>query len=95
MAVSMTWPQYLRQECTVRGHRIHLPPKQLDMLLFLMLHKGKVVQRDSIVDFLWPGADGGPLWAANMIDVYLVRLRRTLGKHRFETMHGRGILFHG
>jgi hypothetical protein len=60
MAVSMTWPQYLRGECVYRGRFVRLPRKQADLLLLYLLRRGTIVPVSEAAEFLWPDADNEP-----------------------------------
>src|SRR5262245_7671748 len=39
------------------GLPVSLAPKALDMLLVLIQHRGKTVEKDQLMDLLWPESD--------------------------------------
>lgn len=47
------------------------------MLEYLALHRGRVVSKDRLLSALWE-RDGDP--DSNVVEVYVARLRRALGK---------------
>jgi len=61
---------------TVAGETIHLSPKEYELLLFLVKHKGKVLTRDSILDGVWGYDYFGDL---RTVDTHIKKLRAKLG----------------
>ena len=75
-----------------RGTReIHLSPRELSLLEYLMRNAGRVLSRDQIADAIWGGfiAEG-----SNAVDVYVGYLRKKLeadGEERMlQTVRGHG-----
>ena len=62
-------------------------PKQRALLAALLMHGGKIVTRDRLVDAVW--GDEPPASAQQSLQVYAHGLRRALGAERIET-HGSG-----
>ena len=58
-SISMTWPQYLRSECTVDGKVYHLCGQEREILFMLLLHRR--VANEDMIEHLWPDADKQPL----------------------------------
>jgi hypothetical protein len=89
--VSMTLPQYARQECGVDGRPVHLTPHEADLLATLLVSPpDRLADYDLLIEALWPDADQQPLTAINIVHVLLVRLRR-----KGVTIHtgwGRGLV---
>src|SRR5262245_62086038 len=73
---------------------LDVPPKALDLLLYLLERPGDLLEKDRLIAELWPGlvVEEGSL--THLISV----LRRALGESRGEnryiaTVHGRGYRF--
>jgi DNA-binding SARP family transcriptional activator/ABC-type branched-subunit amino acid transport system substrate-binding protein len=64
-------------------------PKQRAVLAILLLHRGKVVSTDRLIDELWD--ERPPVTAAKTIQVYVSNLRKALGNGMLITQ-GRGYL---
>lgn len=77
-AIELRWADYRAGYARVQGERVHFTPQQLDILFLLMVHRGSYVSRDLMFEFLWPDADGGPLFAKKMIDMAVCYLRKQL-----------------
>ena len=62
--------------CTVEGRPVALTPREYELLLCLMCHRGQVLRRDKLLDKVW-GIDfeGGQ----RAVDVRVKRLRAALG----------------
>lgn len=61
-----------RHECTVRGDEVQLPLKEFELLEQLLLHAGRVVTRDALIDRVW-GLDY--VGDTKTLDVHIKRLR--------------------
>jgi DNA-binding response OmpR family regulator len=77
---------------TVDGTPVDLSAKERDVLLLLMNGRGRVFSRERILNAVW-GVNADPL--TNIVDVYILRLRRKLGRHgaRFTTVRHVGYRF--
>jgi DNA-binding SARP family transcriptional activator len=51
--------------------------KQRALLAYLLLHRNEAVPREALIDALWP--DDPPATAGHALDVYVSRLRKSLG----------------
>jgi DNA-binding SARP family transcriptional activator len=61
--------------------------KQRTLLAYLLLHRNEAIPRDVLIDALWP--EDPPATAAHALDVYVSRLRKSLGADGlFETRGG-------
>ncbi|RMI27672.1 MAG: DNA-binding response regulator [Calditrichaeota bacterium] len=83
----------LSRKVTRGHHRIFLSNKEYELLLFLMLHKNKVVTRQMIAEQVW----GIPFdTGTNYIDVYINYLRKKLNvgsrKPLIFTVRGKGYM---
>jgi predicted ATPase/DNA-binding SARP family transcriptional activator len=66
------------------GHPISLGSgRQRALLAVLLLHRNQVVTADRLIDELWGERPAGT--AANLVQVYVSRLRKALGKERLVT----------
>jgi two-component system response regulator RegX3 len=66
-----------RHECVVRGVEVPLPLKEFELLEQLLLHAGRVVTRDSLIDQVW-GYDY--VGDTKTLDVHIKRLRSRIEK---------------
>jgi DNA-binding winged helix-turn-helix (wHTH) protein len=71
-----------------------LTPRVLDTLVFLIQHRGTLLNRETLMDSIWPDADVEP----NNLSQSIAKLRRLLGErpgenHFIETVPGRGYRF--
>jgi DNA-binding response OmpR family regulator len=62
-------------EVRLHGRPLRLPPKELDLLAYLMRHCDRVVTHDEIRDNVWGPGHGG----TNTVVVHVRRLRARLG----------------
>jgi len=61
----------------VNGEEIELPPKEFEILLYLMKHKGWVVSRETLLDRIW----GESAYVeARVVDNHVKNLRKALGE---------------
>jgi predicted ATPase/DNA-binding SARP family transcriptional activator len=51
--------------------------RQRTLLAYLLLHRNKAIPRETLIDALWP--EDPPATAAHALDVYVSRLRKSLG----------------
>jgi DNA-binding response OmpR family regulator len=87
--ISMTWPQYLRRECSFNGNRIHLTPSQAELLGALLIRRGRTVSNEALIETLYPDPFEAPERDEDCMKVLLSLLRRKLpGLVHLE--HGRG-----
>jgi DNA-binding response OmpR family regulator len=66
------WPAERR--AAVLDHSIDIPPREFDLLEYLMRHRGRTLSRDLMTERVW-GADPP---RANVVDATISRLRRRL-----------------
>lgn len=75
---------------TVAGNQVNLTAKELSILELLMSYPDKLFSRERILNNVW-GLNTDPL--TNVVDVYIGRLRKKLGKDKepfIETVRGLG-----
>ncbi len=63
--------------CYVEDKQIDLTQKELDLLLYFMANRNRVVTKESIADYLW-GAYGGDYGSYDFVYTHLKNLRRKL-----------------
>jgi two-component system OmpR family response regulator len=78
---------------TVRkgGRPVELTGKEYAVMELLALHRGELVTRTKIYDHIYDD-DGDTL--SNVVDVFVARLRKKLGKDIVETCKGQGYRVH-
>lgn len=75
--VSMTWPQYLRHECTRGGEVVRLAPAQAEFLSILLVnHPDRYLSNEELIERMWPDPDLEPDSSNRIVDQYIMRLRR-------------------
>src|SRR5688572_18403757 len=78
------------------GEEIALPPKVVETLLVLVVHRGKIVSKDQLLEAVWKDV----IVEESNLYGYLHVLRNTLGNQQngkpfIETRHRRGYRFNG
>ncbi|RPI41209.1 MAG: DNA-binding response regulator [Bacteroidetes bacterium] len=63
--------------CFVEDRQVDLTRKEMDLLLYLMSNRNRVVTKDSIADYLW-GEYGGGYGSYDFVYTHLKNLRRKL-----------------
>jgi DNA-binding SARP family transcriptional activator len=72
-------------EVTRDGRRVEpTSPKQRALLIDLLIHRGKTLGRDRLIDDLW--GDEPPATAAGVLQNYMSQLRRALGADAVRTV---------
>jgi DNA-binding response OmpR family regulator len=80
----MTWPQYLRRECTVQGFNVRLSRLQAEILLILMLRFPGPVKTSEFVEAIWHEAmwaniDAEPSTAPDVVIQTIQHLKKNIG----------------
>lgn len=80
-----------RREAELEGERVALTGREFELLAYLMRRAGSVCSREQLLAGVWdcffdPGT--------NVVDVYVRRLRRKLGRGTIETLRNVGYTFH-
>lgn len=65
------------RKCFAEDHPVDLTRKELDLLLYLMSNRNRVVTKESIADYLW-GEYGGGYGSYDFVYTHLKNLRRKL-----------------
>ncbi len=66
------------------GHSLHLGgPKRRALLALLLLHAGRVVSTERVIDALW--GESPPATVAKTLQAHVSRLRKDIGSHRLIT----------
>ncbi|WP_299664728.1 response regulator transcription factor [uncultured Ruegeria sp.] len=76
-------------QVSVEGKEVQLSKKERDLLLLFLTNVGRVLSRERILNSVW-GMNADPL--TNVVDVYVGRLRRKIGKEglRITTLRNVG-----
>ena len=80
------------------GERIPLTPMEFDVLLYLARRRGKLVPRDLLHKVIHPEIaqdirkTGNTSNVSNVIDVFVLRLRKKLGRGLITTRRGQGFI---
>ena len=75
--ISMTFPQYLRHECTVDGRIVRMRGLWAEALASLLVsHPARFVSRAEMIEAIWPNPDFEPDYASVMVDMCIHGLRR-------------------
>ncbi len=81
-------------ELKLRGKRVDIPPKELELLYFLALNNNRVFTRDQLLDKVW-GYDF--LGDSRTVDVHIKRIREKIDgvsdKWSIKTVWGIGYKF--
>jgi DNA-binding response OmpR family regulator len=82
-----------QRQCVCRDNAdISLTGGEFRLLRYFMLHPGRLVSRDQLVDHLY---DIETERHSNVIEVHIKRLRDKLGRNVIETRRGQGYCFLG
>jgi DNA-binding winged helix-turn-helix (wHTH) protein len=80
------------RECRLlrRGQEVTLRPKLFDLLVVLIEHSGEMIEKDELLQFVWPDTEVED----NNLTVSINALRRALGQDEYiETVSRRGYRF--
>lgn len=75
---------------TEQGVRHMLTGTEFRLLRYFLLHPGKVLSKSILMDKIY---DNDSDKDSNVIEVYIKRLRKLIGKQRIETRRGQGYIF--
>lgn len=67
-----------RREVTVGGEKVTLTPKEYELLMCLMEHKGLVLSREQLLARVWGYEYDGEI---RTVDTHIKKLRKALGKY--------------
>lgn len=76
-------------EVKVDGQLVHLSKTELDLLIYLIRNKNKVISRDEILDSVWGYESFNN---SNVVDVYIRYLRNKIGDAFISTVRGYGYI---
>ena len=72
------------------GNELQLPRKEFELLFFLASRKGKVLDRQTLLNKVW----GDNIYVVDRtVDVHVRKIREKLGDHYIETVKGVGYRF--
>jgi two-component system alkaline phosphatase synthesis response regulator PhoP len=74
----------------LRGKELSLPRKEFDLLFYLASRKGKVLDRQTLLNNVW----GDNVYVVDRtVDVHIRKIREKLGSEFIETVKGVGYRF--
>ena len=80
-------------EVSIKGEAVKLTPREVELLAFLMEHRGEVVSRDDIINAVWGENYYGDYRA---VDTLIARIRGKIPEHRagieFKSVYGVGYM---
>ncbi|MGH3452322.1 MAG: response regulator transcription factor [Haloechinothrix sp.] len=76
----------------IGGRQVDLSAREFALIEILLRHPGQVLTREQLLSHVW-GFDFDP--GSNIVDVYVRRLRRKLGRDLIETVRGMGYRLRG
>lgn len=80
-------------EVSIRGEAVKLTPREVELLAFLIEHRGEVVSRDDIVNAVWGENYYGDYRA---VDTLIARIRGKIPEHKagieFKSVYGVGYM---
>ncbi|QGT78193.1 response regulator [Guyparkeria halophila] len=79
------------QQAVVDGQPVELTGTEFRLLRYLVHHAGHVLSKSRLAEHLYEFDDDRD---PNVIEAYVTRLRRKLGRERIETRRGQGYVFH-
>lgn len=80
-----------RQRARVDGQSVELTGTEFRLLRYFMHHPGHVLSKSRLAEHLYEFDDERD---SNVIEAYVTRLRRKIGRERIETRRGQGYVFH-
>ncbi|MFK7779710.1 MAG: response regulator transcription factor [Candidatus Gracilibacteria bacterium] len=78
------------KKITKDGKNIHLSPLELDLLIYLVHNKGKVISKEKLFEKIWGEYDNFKM--SRNVDVYIGYIRKKLGKEIIDTIRGEGYI---
>lgn len=91
--VRYTLWHYINQRVTVDGRHIQLSSFENKLFFILYVNMGRPIALTDIVESLWHDADGGPLWAEDIVSRLCWKLRCKTGLSIFGT-YGKSFCCH-
>ena len=80
-----------RQRVQVDGQSVELTGTEFRLLRYFMHHPGHVLSKSRLAEHLYEFDDERD---SNVIEAYVTRLRRKIGREHIETRRGQGYVFH-
>ena len=79
---------------TVDGEMIVMTRKEIELLCYLLTHRGQILSREHLLNNVW---DSNGIVLERTVDVHITHLRRKLGQYGkyIKTKSGDGYLFEG
>lgn len=81
-----------RFEAYFEGRELDITPKEFELLVYLMQHKGRVLTREQLLNAIWHYDFVGD---TRIVDVHVSHLRDKIDKHYIKTVRGLGYKLDG
>ena len=81
----------LAKRVSLDGNLVHMSPKEFDILGILAKNHGRIISRKMLEDMV---LEGDPQEYSNIIDQYIMKIRRKLGKDFITTKIGLGFVIY-
>ncbi|QFR39429.1 response regulator transcription factor [Candidatus Gracilibacteria bacterium 28_42_T64] len=78
------------KKVSLQGEEVHLSNLEIDLIIYLVQNKGKVISKEELLEKVWGEYDAYSM--SRTVDVYIGYLRKKLGKDLIETIRGQGYL---
>jgi DNA-binding response OmpR family regulator len=72
---------------TVGRKQVHLTTKEFKLVEYLLVHKGKVISKDQLLDHVWSDEDRVQ---HNTVETFIANVRKKIGDGSIETIRGYG-----
>lgn len=82
--ITMTWPQYLRRQCSIGDFTINLSPLETELLSTLLIRYPCPMTVAELVEVVYEDPDFEPKWAEDIITGGMRSLARKVGSFRIE-----------
>ena len=80
--ISMTWPQYMRGECSATAQ---LSRMETEVLSTLLLRHPAPVSLHQMIEAIYPDPDRQAEYATRAVPVFVMRLRNKIGRDQILT----------
>lgn len=77
-SISMTWPQYLRRECTYRGRVVRLGRIETEVVSALLVRRGEHIATREMIEAVYDDPFDSPEYERDVIMHAFCRVRRKM-----------------
>lgn len=76
--IEFRWYDYVNQRVNYLGEWIHLEPQEANLLLILMVNRGRSLKAQEMIEMLWPDPDEEPDDSYSTLKQYIYRVRQKI-----------------